>query len=63
MKPGQPCLIFAGITMNQVELRNGLISGKAPALLANIRLGCKGLQGSTTLAYFHETKLIPKIFL
>ncbi len=36
----------------RVEHLKGASLGKSPALPANIRLGCKGLPGTNTLAYY-----------
>jgi hypothetical protein len=43
----------------RVEYLSGASLRKALALLANVRLGWKGLLGTNTLAYFDILKLLP----
>ncbi len=55
-KPFQPSLMFVGkaAAYPRVEHLKGAYLGKAPALVANIRLGRKGLPGTTTLVYYEN---------
>ncbi len=57
-----PGLIFASKAMSLPRGRQqmGAIFGKSLRLLENIRLLCKGLQGTNTLAYFASLSVTKK---
>ncbi len=53
--PFQPSLMIVGkVRNNRVEHLKDATLGQAPALIANVRLGWKGLPGTNTLAYYNE---------
>ncbi len=53
-KTFQSSLLFVGKARPRVEHLEGSLIGQAPALPAIIRLGCRGLPGTNTLAYYEN---------